>query len=88
MNPTRLGAALGFVWAVGYFGAFLSPVLGGKLAASIGLREVMLGFLAFQILPTVALYFLPETGPGRASVEKAAARAVPPVVEPAKSAGV
>lgn len=86
MNPTRLGASLGFVWAVGYFGAFLSPVLGGKLAASIGLREVMLGFLAFQILPTVALYFLPETGPGRASVEKAAERAVQPAVEPAKSA--
>jgi MFS family permease len=86
MNPTRLGASLGFVWAVGYFGAFLSPVLGGKLAASIGLREVMLGFLAFQILPTVALYFLPETGPGRAGVEKAAERAVQPAVEPAKSA--
>lgn len=86
MNPTRLGASLGFVWAVGYFGAFLSPVLGGKLAASIGLREVMLGFLAFQILPTVALYFLPETGPGGASVEKAAERAVQPAVEPAKSA--
>jgi MFS family permease len=86
MNPTRLGASLGFVWAVGYFGAFLSPVLGGKLAASIGLREVMLGSLAFQILPTVALYFLPETGPGKASVEKAAERAVQPAVEPAKSA--
>jgi MFS family permease len=86
MNPTRLGASLGFVWAVGYFGAFLSPVLGGKLAASIGLREVMLGFLAFQILPTVALYFLPETGPGRARVEKPAERAVQPAAEPAKSA--
>jgi hypothetical protein len=46
----------------------------------------MLGSLAFQILPTVALYFLPETGPGRASVEKAAERAVQPAVEPAKSA--
>ena len=32
MNPTRVGAALGFVWAIGYFGAFLSPYLGGALA--------------------------------------------------------
>ena len=86
MNPTRIGAALGFVWAVGYFGAFLSPVLGGKLAASIGLRQVMLGFLVFQVLPTVALYLLPETGPGRAGVEKAAERAAQPAVEPVKSA--
>ena len=86
MNPTRIGAALGFVWAVGYFGAFLSPVLGGKLAATIGLRQVMLGFLVFQILPTVALYLLPETGPGRAGVEKAAERAAQPAVEPVKSA--
>jgi CP family cyanate transporter-like MFS transporter len=88
MNPTRLGAALGFVWAVGYFGAFLSPVLGGKLAASIGLRQVMLGFLVFQVLPTVALYLLPETGPGRAAggVERAAERAAQPAVEPVKSA--
>lgn len=87
MNPTRLGAALGLVWAVGYFGAFLSPVLGGKLAASIGLRQVMLGFLVFQVLPTVALYLLPETGPGRAGagVEKAAERAAQPAVAPVKS---
>jgi MFS family permease len=87
MNPTRLGAALGLVWAVGYFGAFLSPVLGGKLAASVGLRQVMLGFLVFQFLPVVALYFLPETGPGGVGVEKAAAdRGAQPAVEPAKSA--
>jgi CP family cyanate transporter-like MFS transporter len=65
MNPTRVGAALGFVWAIGYFGAFLSPYLGGALAAHIGLRTVMLGFLIFQFLPIVTMYFLPETGPGR-----------------------
>jgi len=86
MNPTRLGAALGLVWAVGYFGAFLSPVLGGKLAASVGLRQVMLGFLVFQLLPIVALYFLPETGPGRVVVEKASDRGAEAAVEPAKSA--
>ena len=45
MNPTRVGAALGFVWAIGYFGAFVSPFLGGALAAHIGLRTVMLCFL-------------------------------------------
>src|SRR5262249_8093290 len=87
MNPTRVGAALGFVWAVGYFGAFVSPVLGGKLGGSIGLRPVMLVFLVFQLLPIIALYFLSETGPGRAGVEKAAEHAAQqPGVEPAKSA--
>jgi CP family cyanate transporter-like MFS transporter len=73
MNPTRLGAAIGFVWAVGYLGAFISPFLGGALAARIGLRAVMLGFLVFQFLPIVMFYLLPETGPGRARYEIAAA---------------
>ncbi|MFZ0677804.1 hypothetical protein, partial [Candidatus Binatus sp.] len=75
MNPTRVGAALGFVWAIGYFGAFISPFLGGALAAHIGLRTVMLGFLVFQFLPIVTMYFLPETGPGRTRYEIATASA-------------
>ena len=75
MNPTRVGAALGFVWAIGYFGAFISPFLGGALAAHFGLRTVMLGFLIFQFLPIVTMYFLPETGPGRRRYEIAAASA-------------
>lgn len=75
MNPTRVGAAIGFVWAVGYLGAFISPFLGGALAARIGLRAVMLGFLVFQFLPIVTMYFLPETGPSRARYEIAAASA-------------
>jgi len=75
MNPTRVGAAMGFVWAIGYFGAFISPFLGGALAARIGLRTVMLGFLVFQFLPIVTMYFLPETGPGRARYEIAGASA-------------
>ncbi len=77
MNPTRLGAAIGFVWAIGYFGAFISPFLGGALAAHIGLRTVMLGFLVFQFLPIVTMYFLPETGPGRTRYEIATASAAP-----------
>ncbi len=77
MNPTRVGAALGFVWAIGYFGAFISPFLGGALAAHFGLRAVMLGFLVFQFLPIVTMYFLPETGPGRARYEIATASAAP-----------
>jgi CP family cyanate transporter-like MFS transporter len=77
MNPTRLGAAIGFVWAIGYLGAFISPFLGGALAARIGLRAVMLGFLVFQFLPIVMFYFLPETGPARARYEIAAASAAP-----------
>src|SRR5579885_404215 len=77
MNPTRVGASQGFVWAVGYFGAFISPVLGGKLAASMGLRSVMLMFLGFQLLPIVMMYFLPETGPGKTRYEiEAAERAM------------
>jgi len=77
MDPTRLGAAIGFVWAIGYFGAFISPFLGGALAARIGLRPVMLGFLIFQLLPIVTMYFLPETGPARARYEVAAAATTP-----------
>ncbi len=73
MTPVRAGAAIGFVWAIGYFGAFVSPFLGGALAAHIGLRAVMLSFLVFQFLPIVAMYLLPETGPGKTRYEIAAA---------------
>jgi CP family cyanate transporter-like MFS transporter len=80
MNPTRVGAALGFVWAIGYFGAFISPFLGGALAAHIGLRTVMLGFLVFQFLPIITMYFLPETGPGRTRYEIEASPDPSPVI--------
>ncbi|HUY29233.1 MAG TPA: MFS transporter [Candidatus Binataceae bacterium] len=73
MTPVRVGAAMGFVWAIGYFGAFVSPFLGGALAAHFGLRAVMLSFLVFQLLPIVTMYFLPETGPGKTRYEIAAA---------------
>jgi CP family cyanate transporter-like MFS transporter len=73
MTPVRVGAAMGFVWAIGYLGAFISPFLGGALAAHFGLKAVMLGFLVFQFLPIVTMYFLPETGPGRARAQTVAA---------------
>ncbi len=73
MTPTRMGAALAFVWAVGYAGAFASPFVGGALAESVGLRAVLLGFLTFQLLPIVMIYFLPETGPRRTRIEVVAA---------------
>lgn len=75
MTPVRVGASMGFVWAVGYVGAFISPFLGGALAAHFGLRAVMLSFLVFQFLPIVTMYFLPETGPGKTRYEIAAAQA-------------
>jgi MFS family permease len=73
MTPERMGAALAFVWAVGYAGAFASPFIGGALASALGLRAVMLAFLAFQLLPIVTTYFLPETGPRRTRIEVLAA---------------
>jgi MFS family permease len=83
MTPAKMGTGLAFVWAVGYAGAFISPFLGGALAASFGLRAVMLGFLAFQLLPVVCMYLLPETGPGRGRSRLAASPE--PAVERARS---
>jgi len=65
MTPEKMGVGLAFVWSVGYAGAFVSPIVGGAMAASIGLRNVMLFFLIFQALPIVCMYLLPETGKGR-----------------------
>ncbi len=62
MTPEKMGTALAFVWSVGYAAAFVSPFLGGAIASRVGLRAVMLGFLAFQALPIIAMYLLPETG--------------------------
>lgn len=72
MTPAKMGTAFAFIWAVGYAGAFISPFLGGALAPALGLRNVMLAFLVLQVLPIVAMYMLPETGPGRRPVGVAA----------------
>ena len=60
-----MGASLAFVWSVGYAGAFVSPIIGGAIASSIGLKNVMMFFLVFQFLPIGCMYLLPETGKGR-----------------------
>ncbi len=65
MTPEKMGTALAFVWSVGYGAAFVSPFLGGAIASFVGLKAVMLGFLALQALPIIAMYLLPETGPRR-----------------------
>jgi len=78
MTPAKMGTGLAFVWSVGYAGAFVAPFLGGALAARYGLKAVMLGFLVFQFLPIVTMYFLPETGPGRARYEIAGAAGAEP----------
>ena len=73
MTPEKMGTGLAFMWSVGYAGAFVAPFFGGALAASMGLKSVMLVFLAFQFLPIICMYLLPETGPGRTRIEVAAA---------------
>jgi MFS family permease len=76
MTPAKMGTGLAFMWSVGYSGAFVAPFLGGVLAAHYGLKTVMLGFLAFQFLPIVMMYLLPETGPGRTRYEIAPAASI------------
>jgi MFS family permease len=71
MTPERMGVGLAFVWSVGYAGAFVSPIVGGAMAASLGLRNVMMVFLVFQFLPIVCMYLLPETGKGRTTSPQA-----------------
>jgi MFS family permease len=73
MTPAKMGSAFAVIWAVGYAGAFISPFLGGALAPLMGLRNVMIVFLAFELLPITAMYLLPETGPGRRSIPIATA---------------
>jgi MFS family permease len=73
MTPEKMGTGLAFMWSVGYAGAFVAPFLGGAMAGFMGLKAVMILFLAFQFLPIVAMYLLPETGPGRTRIEVAAA---------------
>jgi MFS family permease len=75
MTPEKMGVGLAFVWSVGYAGAFVSPIVGGALAASIGLKDVMLFFLVFQFLTIGCNYLLPETGKGRAAPAQTATAA-------------
>ncbi|HUY20541.1 MAG TPA: MFS transporter [Candidatus Binataceae bacterium] len=72
MTPVKMGGAYGVVWAMGFLGAFVSPFLGGAIAGYIGLLPVLMMFTVFALLATLALYLLPETGPGRRRVEVSA----------------
>jgi MFS family permease len=71
MTPAKMGPAFSTIWAVGYTGAFISPILGGVLVPSLGLRNVLLLAASLQVLPIVSMYMLPETGPGRRSLAMA-----------------
>ncbi len=75
MTPAKMGPAFATIWAVGYTGAFISPILGGLLVPSMGLHNVLLMAAILQILPIVAMYLLPETGPGRRRLTMAATAA-------------
>jgi MFS transporter, CP family, cyanate transporter len=75
MTPAKLGPAFSTIWAVGYTGAFISPIVGGMLVPWLGLRNVLLLATTLQVLPIVALYMLPETGPGRHPLTVAASPA-------------
>ena len=71
MTPAKLGPAFATIWAVGYTGAFISPILGGMLVPSLGLRNVLLLAATLQVLPIISMYLLPETGPGRRALAMA-----------------
>ena len=75
MTPAKMGPAFATIWAVGYAGAFISPILGGMLVASLGLRNVLLLAATLQVLPIISMYMLPETGPGRRPLAMAASAA-------------
>jgi MFS family permease len=75
MTPAKMSTAFSTIWAVGYAGAFISPILGGVLVPAMGLRNVLLTSLILQLLPIICLYMLPETGPGRRPMPLPAASA-------------
>jgi MFS family permease len=75
MTPAKMGPAFATIWAVGYTGAFISPILGGMLVPSLGLRNVLLLAATLQVLPIISMYMLPETGPGRRLLAMAASAA-------------
>jgi MFS family permease len=65
MTPAKMGPAFATIWAAGYIGGFISPFFGGMLVPWLGLRNVLLLAATLQLLPIIAMYMLPETGPGR-----------------------
>jgi CP family cyanate transporter-like MFS transporter len=75
MTPAKMGPAFATIWAVGYTGAFISPILGGMLVPLLGLHNVLLLAATLQVLPIVSMYMLPETGPGRHPLAIAASAA-------------
>ena len=46
-------------------GEFVSPIVGGILVPSLGLRNVLLANLVFRVLAITSMYMLPKTGLGQ-----------------------
>lgn len=71
MTPAKVGTGFALVFSFGYAGAFFSPVVGGALAAVIGLQTVMIAFLLVQLIAIFGFMALEETGPARAALKVA-----------------
>lgn len=63
MNAVKVGIATALIRGLGYTGTFLSPVVGGWLAESVGLFAMLFAFAFLRLIPAVATMLVSETGP-------------------------
>lgn len=70
MTPEKVGAVHSLIFGVGYTAAFFSPIVGGWLAAKIGLYNTLFIFAFSQIIPVTFTFIIPETGPRAKKAKK------------------
>ena len=65
MTPERVGVTMAVFSAIGYMGAFVSPLVGGWLGEVFSLKVTLLLFSLVSVLAAIVTFFMQETGPRR-----------------------
>lgn len=63
MTAVKVAIAISLIRGLGYIATFLSPVVGGWMAESVGLFATLFAFAFLRIVPAIATFLVTETGP-------------------------
>lgn len=62
MTPAKVGTIYSIMFSLGFFAAFLSPLIGGYIAQQIGLHRTIFYFSLSSVIAALATFLMKETG--------------------------
>lgn len=70
MNPAKVGTIYSIMFSLGFFAAFLSPLIGGYIAQNIGLHRTIFYFSFSSVIAALATFLMKETGPAKRKISE------------------